>query len=346
MWASVAPVRAQGQKQKPLRSTPVPLITPKDSPQDSKLTRVQQPAAQDDTGKEISPGQSRALSQRQIPDKCKLVEVEKDGACLYHAVAKGLVWLAGKKPTQHCHRDLRARAVAHIRRHADQYIGEWDGLGPGLEKLATENPDRTAAFNRYLELAEKESAYASVLEIKALSRLYDVCLLVIPRDGKFRHNDIQGVQAVSGHRLMVYTEARGPHLAPWRALPGGFIHTSPRSDHRPSRRWTQSTKCGLLLDQGLECPFRGCSGRCGHLPRTAKLKHRSQSLPRRTDWAGAELQGVTARAAEPVPNRLKLPAPRGLQGLWPPFPEEPRLAPVRKEGALKSLNLLPSLILR
>ena len=89
----MAPVRAQGQKQKP--------ITPKESPLDSKLTRVQQPAAQDDTGKEISAGQSRALSQRQIPDKCKLVEAAKDGACLYHAVAKGLVWLAGKKPTQH-----------------------------------------------------------------------------------------------------------------------------------------------------------------------------------------------------------------------------------------------------
>ena len=77
------------------RSTPVPLITPKESPLDSKLTRVQQPAAQDDTGKEISAGQSRALSQRQIPDKCKLVEAAKDGACLYHAVAKGLVWFLG-----------------------------------------------------------------------------------------------------------------------------------------------------------------------------------------------------------------------------------------------------------
>ncbi|OLQ11591.1 hypothetical protein AK812_SmicGene4477 [Symbiodinium microadriaticum] len=61
--------RRKGQKQKP--------ITPKESPLDSKLTRVQQPAAQDDTGKEISAGQSRALSQRQIPDKCKLVEAAK-----------------------------------------------------------------------------------------------------------------------------------------------------------------------------------------------------------------------------------------------------------------------------
>ena len=97
------------------------------------------------------PARSRALSQREIPDHCKLAEVEKDGACLYHAIVEGFTWLTRKKET---HRDLRARANAHIRRHSsDQYLTEWHGLGPSLD----ENADRVAAFSKYLDLAEKGS---------------------------------------------------------------------------------------------------------------------------------------------------------------------------------------------
>ncbi|CAE7728046.1 ABCG5, partial [Symbiodinium necroappetens] len=103
---------------------------------------------------EVLPARSRALSQREIPDHCKLAEVEKDGACLYHAIAEGLTWLTRKKET---HRDLRARANAHIRRHSDQYLTEWHGLGPSLETLVDENADRVAAFSKDLDLAEKGS---------------------------------------------------------------------------------------------------------------------------------------------------------------------------------------------
>ena len=104
---------------------------------------------------------------------------------MYRAIAQGLTWLSGKKKTEHCHRDLRARANAHLRKHQAQYVAEWDGYGPSLEKLAADNLTKEEGFTKYLDLAEKESAYGSALELKALSRIYDVCLMVIPRDANF-----------------------------------------------------------------------------------------------------------------------------------------------------------------
>ena len=184
-WAQVAPHRPQGNKQHFLRPAPVPLLPVKASPLDGKLVKVEKPASTDADGKETSPAQNRVLNQRVVPTGCKVVAMDKDGSCLYRAIAQGLTWLSGKKKTEHCHRDLRARADAHLRRHQSQYVDEWDGCGPALEKLEAEHPTKGEAFTKYLDLAEKESAYGSVLELKALSRIYDVCLMVIPRDANF-----------------------------------------------------------------------------------------------------------------------------------------------------------------
>ena len=120
-----------------------------------------------------------------MPAKCRRVSIDKDGSCFYRAVAQGLKWLAGSKGTSFCHRDLRARASEHIKRHRAQYEAEWDGLGPSLEPLRTAAKAGEDPFTKYLDLAANEAACASNLEIRALSRLYDVCILVIPCDGAF-----------------------------------------------------------------------------------------------------------------------------------------------------------------
>ena len=185
LWAQVAPHRPQGNKQYFLKPAPVPLLPAKTSPLDGKLVRVEKPAVFDADGKETSPAQNRALNQREVRTGCQIVDIDKDGSCLYRAVAQGLTWLSGKKKTEYCHRDLRARANAHLRKHQAQYVDEWDGSGPALEQLAAESLTKAEGFAKYLDLAEKESAYGSVLELKALSRIYDVCLMVIPRDANF-----------------------------------------------------------------------------------------------------------------------------------------------------------------
>ena len=185
LWATVAPYKPKKTMQRPLRRTPMPYLEKEKSPLEPQTVRVQVPAEVDGEGKELSPAKHVAASHRQIPSGCDLVETPKDGSCLFHAVASGLHWLAGPKQTKYCHRDLRARCVEHLRKHASQYMQEWDGLGPGLQKLRETAASPADAFEEYLQLVASESAYASTVEIKALGRLFDTRIIVLPRDGNF-----------------------------------------------------------------------------------------------------------------------------------------------------------------
>ena len=185
MWATLAPPTPPKGKKQVLRQASVPFFAPREAALAPKATSVKQPAVLDSQGKETSPASVRVLSQREVPAKCKVVPIDKDGSCLYRAVARGLKWLSGSKATDFCHRDLRARAIEHIRRHRAEYEAEWDGQGPTLEKLRAEAKPDEDPFAKYLDLAAHESAYASIFEIKALSRLYDTCIIVIPQDGSF-----------------------------------------------------------------------------------------------------------------------------------------------------------------
>ncbi|CAE7336588.1 OTU5 [Symbiodinium sp. KB8] len=244
LWAQVAPHRPQGNKQHFLRPAPVPLLPAKTSPLDGKLVRVEKPAVFDADGKETSPAQNRALNQREVPAGCQIVDIDKDGSCLYRAVAQGLTWLSGKKKTEYCHRDLRARANAHLRKHQAQYVEEWDGSGPALEQLAAESLTKAEGFAKYLDLTEKESAYGSVLELKALSRIYDVCLMVIPRDANFGTMVFKEAKAQK-HRAIVlwYTPKHIDLVMP----------TKP-TDHYPEALFSGST--GQVID--LRAGGRSC----------------------------------------------------------------------------------------
>ena len=174
MWATIAPVKTPSNKQTWLRNQAVPLIEPK--PPALKVTPVKAPQAQagQESGEAQQPANMRAVSHRQLPDGVRIEEAPKDGSCFYHSMAQGLQWLTGKS---YCHRDLRAKANQHIEKHLTEYLPEFDGQGPSHEKLREQHPgDDSAALKAYLKLAACESAYASNLEIKALS---------MPRDPRF-----------------------------------------------------------------------------------------------------------------------------------------------------------------
>ncbi|CAE7725663.1 CYCL [Symbiodinium sp. CCMP2592] len=185
LWATVAPYKPKQAKQRPLRCAPTPCLAKEKPALEPKPVKLEVPAELDDEGKEVSPAKHVAASHRQIPSGCDLIETPKDGACLFHAIARGLHWLSGPKKTEHSHRDLRARCVEHLRKYASQYIGEWDGHGPALQKLRENAASPEDAFEEYLKLIASESAYASTIELKALGRLFDCHILVIPRDGNF-----------------------------------------------------------------------------------------------------------------------------------------------------------------
>ncbi|CAE6960733.1 CYCL [Symbiodinium sp. CCMP2592] len=185
LWATVAPYKPKQAKQRPLRCAPTPCLAKEKPALEPQSVKIQVPAELDDDGKEVSPAKHVAASHRQIPSGCDLIETPKDGACLFHAIARGLHWLSGPKKTEHSHRDLRARCVEHLRKYASQYLGEWDGHGPALQKLRENAASPEDAFEEYLKLIASESAYASTIELKALGRLFDCHILVIPRDGNF-----------------------------------------------------------------------------------------------------------------------------------------------------------------
>ncbi|CAE7653223.1 Gapdh [Symbiodinium sp. CCMP2592] len=185
LWATVAPYKPKQAKQRPLRCAPTPCLAKEKPALEPQSVRLQVPAELDAEGKEVSPAKHVAASHRQIPSGCDLIETPKDGACLFHAIARGLHWLSGPKKTEHSHRDLRARCVEHLRKYASQYLGEWDGHGPELQKLRENAESPEVAFEEYLKLIASESAYASTIEMKALGRLFDCHILVIPRDGNF-----------------------------------------------------------------------------------------------------------------------------------------------------------------
>ena len=73
---------------------------------------------------------------------------------------------------------------------------------------------------------------------------------------------------------------------------------------------------------------------------TLKLKHRSQkpASPHRLGRSRASRCNGTSRRAGA--KSIETARPAEVCKVCGPFPEEPRLAPARKEGALKSLNLL------
>ncbi|CAE7302863.1 gcs-1 [Symbiodinium sp. CCMP2592] len=185
LWATVAPYKPKQAKQRPLRCAPTPCLAKEKPALEPKPVKLEVPAELDDEGKEVSPAKHVAASHRQIPSGCDLIETPKDGACLFHAIARGLHWLSGPKKAEYSHRDLRARCVEHLRKYASQYIGEWDGHGPALQKLRENAASPEDAFEEYLKLIASESAYASTIELKALGRLFDCHILVIPRDGNF-----------------------------------------------------------------------------------------------------------------------------------------------------------------
>ena len=136
LWATVAPYQPKKALQRPLRRTPVPHLEKEKSALEPQTVRLQVPAEVDGEGKEVSPAKHVAASHRKLPSGCDLVETPKDGSCLFHAVAAGLRWLAGSKQTTYCHRDLRARCVEHLRKHASQYVHEWGRPWAGAPKAA------------------------------------------------------------------------------------------------------------------------------------------------------------------------------------------------------------------
>ncbi|CAE7316502.1 gcs-1 [Symbiodinium sp. CCMP2592] len=172
LWATLAPFRVVSKKQKPLASKAVPVVALE---QPVVATIVKPPTgelATGEDGKEV-PQQKRVKQEvRTKPGDLQLKACPRDGACVLHALSLGLQWLGDSRPNHP--RMLRAQMVEHMRRHATQYEKEWDGKGPDSE------PVKDRDFPAYLTLMEKEGAYCSDVELRALGRVLDIKIVVLP----------------------------------------------------------------------------------------------------------------------------------------------------------------------
>ena len=100
----------------------------------------------------------------------------KDGSCVFHAMAAGIKFVTGGKLDLSA-RELRARAVGHLRKYAETYSKQYDKKGPD----GSDMPE----FEDYLSAIAAESAYAGAMEVEALCRIYSIRVILVPENAAF-----------------------------------------------------------------------------------------------------------------------------------------------------------------
>ena len=75
------------------------------------------------------------------------------------------------------HVELRARVASHLEKHRQEYESEWDNILP--------NGTKAKSFDEYLAAIRQLKQFASELELRALSRIYNVRVLIVPASDAF-----------------------------------------------------------------------------------------------------------------------------------------------------------------
>ncbi|CAE7304679.1 unnamed protein product, partial [Symbiodinium microadriaticum] len=184
-WASWALPANVSIRRKPLprKAVPVAQIPA------IKTTTVATPAVQEETQAhdgdqdmeatdKPKPEPKRVKQEVKVPPEDLLLKpMPKDGSCLFHAVSEGLKWLQDERDSHP--RVLRAQVLEHMKRHRDTYLPEWDKMDPKGQPFS-------GTFEEYLAAMEQPTAFASDIEFKALARLLDIKLVVVPSGVHFQ----------------------------------------------------------------------------------------------------------------------------------------------------------------
>ena len=181
-WATLAPARSVEAKQKPLGKKAVPFVS---AAQQTSLDPKPNPAAGaeaqqvDDEGKPIPNAKRTRGATREIPTGLQREECPKDGNCAFTSMAAALNWIQQKSGDDaYNHLELRARVATHIAKHSDQYKSEWD------QKLPDGSMGKT--WDDYLQATAQAGSFASELELRAIGRVFDVRILILPASDCFQ----------------------------------------------------------------------------------------------------------------------------------------------------------------
>ena len=109
--------------------------------------------------------------QRKLPDGVTVNEAAKDGNCLFTAVAEGLDKLSPQDTPRNA-AELRAKVVRHLRKHEKEYTKGWDWELP--------NKSKATSWEEYVGAMEVDGTWGGLPELRALSRLHDVRIVVFP----------------------------------------------------------------------------------------------------------------------------------------------------------------------
>ena len=183
LWAALAPARTFQSQQRRLARGNVPHVPPDKS---TCLTVVPGPAqasqepTTDASGKELPAAKRPRGATRQVPQDLERRPCAKEGDCAFLSVAEGLTWLASGKgggPKEFNHVELRARVASHLEKHRQEYESEWDSILP--------DGTRAKSFDEYLTAIRQLKQFASELELRALARIYNVRVLIVPASDAF-----------------------------------------------------------------------------------------------------------------------------------------------------------------
>ena len=221
-----------------------------------------------------SPAKKRAKAQP-LPDGVTKVPNEGGGDCLFHSISHSIEFTDNQK---HHHRQVRAAAVSHLKRHSDKYACFWDNKDPtGVDM---EVSDRASAFQKYLGLVEKVGAWAGNLEIAALASTLDRPIYIIHETGQIYGFNQEGSQK---DLWIWYSRAQGHYES--LQVP-------------PEIALTLRTKALIAKPQGGRQECRGG----GKTPSLGGLTHKTASLGGKTKRSGLSLGGLTKKS-HAVPNR-------------------------------------------
>ncbi|CAE7258440.1 Ptchd3 [Symbiodinium sp. CCMP2592] len=225
-WARVAPPRAERVKQRQLPAVAVPLETKQTYRGGTPIavpTEASDAATEGNeeasTAKDGEPGNASEVKSherptgeepkakklavspelRAIPAGMRLEEQPKDGACAFHCFSVGLHKLSKGKIDKHP-RLLRAEAVEHMTKHSEDYQASWDKKDPTGAPMED--------WSAYLTAVSAESSYVSDLELRALARLYDTRVVLIPAMACFPPVVFHAGQRSPKRRLVLWYKDR------------------------------------------------------------------------------------------------------------------------------------------
>ena len=181
LWAKIAPPRHVEYKQRHIRGGAVPFF---DKPSLFDPVAVASAPSKAETNAEdkankgdSDPDPKRTCaSKRPVPAGTILQKQPADGDCLFHTFSAGLHLLRKDKDTEPIHpHELRARTVAHMRRYTERYKPQWEAdgkLGPTGKAVDS--------WEDFLEAISKAGAFAGDAELRALCRIYDIRVVLVP----------------------------------------------------------------------------------------------------------------------------------------------------------------------